>query len=455
MTPVDSNAVVQKLYDSIVRGLTSGGDGNSAAYDPNKTFFVFEPRGRIIDPADYAGAWTPGNPNGSHDAAAAIADLADEAFNFSALKTTNLMTVTQAYEQVLRATVTQHSEPSPARKAAYDKAQAFLYSQTPNPDVLGEFLTTQSAVYQTYLTNQTAYQNAVVAFRTAYAAALADPKLKASWPLIAPSLQVPVSQAWHTWRSQRADQVEAALADTETAGGDQVKRAFADAAALYDSYKMQLDEGLPRRRSSLLPGNWWQPGVSNGWPTSHFSSAHSEANQSSDYTKVSGGGGFSLGLWSVGGSGGSTTTHQHSDAAANSIEVSYQYALVTIRRPWMVGMLWGLPGWETDAFKKGELSSGNRLHQEQTKFPLIPQSFLVIKNLHITGSFSSTEMNAMSHSVQAGASVGWGPFSISGSYAHGSQSQSVKGTVNAAGIYVPFVQIIGWTNAITPLSPPN
>lgn len=454
MSPQDSNAVVNKLYSSITQALTTGGGGNAPAYDPNKTFFTFEPRGRIIDPSDYAGAWTPGNPTGSHTAAAAIADLADEAPNFSAMRTENLMTVSQLYQQVLRATVSQDKPLTPARQATYDKANKYLYSQSPDPDHPGEFITAQSAVYQTYLANQIAYQNAVAAFRTAWAAALADPKLKAMWPMVAPSLQMPVSQAYHTFRSGQADQVEGALADMETAGKDQVKRAFADAAEVFESYKMQLDEGT-RPRSSLLPSNWYQPGISNGWPTAHFSSANTESNSSSDYTKFGGGGGFNLGLWSVGASGSSSTTHSHSDAAASSIAASYQYAFVTVRRGWLMPMLLGLPGWSTDAFKKGTISSGSRNNQQSTKFPLLPQAFMVIKNLRITGNFSSSELNEASKQVSAGASVGWGPFSVSGSYSHGSQSHSAKGTINSGGIQVPFVQIIGWVNSILPFSPPN
>src|SRR5947209_6930675 len=79
MNQQNSDALVQRLYDRIVDTLTQGGDGNNAAFDPNKTFFTLEPRGRIIDPNDYAGAWTPGNPNGSHDNAMNICALADEA----------------------------------------------------------------------------------------------------------------------------------------------------------------------------------------------------------------------------------------------------------------------------------------------------------------------------------------------------------------------------------------
>jgi hypothetical protein len=457
MDEQDSNLLVQKLYDRIVATLTEGGDGNNAAFDPNKTFFTLEPRGKVINPADYAGAWTPGNPNGSLDAAAAICDLADEAPEFSSYHMPGPATVTQLYEQVLRATVTLESPPNPTVDAAVKRANDLLYTQTPNPDVPGQFITTQSPVYQNYQTNQTLYSNAITAYRTAYLNAMASPQLKGAWPLLAPSLQMPVHQAWHTWRSAQADQVEAALATLETSGKDQVKRAFADAAELFDSYKLGLDESTAsqRRRCSLLPSDWYQAGVSNGWPTASFSSATATQNQNSDYTNAGGSVGFSLGLWSVGGGASSQTSHFHSDASAQSINISYQYALITIRRPWLNGLLFELPGWRTDVAPKGSYSSGSRRNQANTKFPLLPQAFLAIKNLSITGNFSSSEVNQANSAISANASVGWGPFSISGSYQHGSSQTHVKGSANSAGIHAPFVQIIGWVNLIVPFCPPE
>jgi len=322
--------------------------------------------------------------------------------------------------------------------------------------VPGQFITAQSPVYQNYLTNQTAYNNAVVAYRTAYAAALADPKLKATWPLLGPALHVPVLQAWHAWRSGQADQVEAALAALETSGKDQVKRAFADAQSVFDSYMMTFDEGEPRPRSSLLPTNWYQAGIQNGWPTAHFSSATAVSNQHSDYTSAGGGGGFNLGLWSAGASVSSTSSHFHSDAMNHDIAISYQYAIVTIRRPWLKGLLFGLPGWQTDvAPKKGGFSSGTRQNQKNAKFPLLPQAFLVIKNLSIAANFSKGEVDYANSQMSASASVGWGPFSVSGHYSHSSSDQHLMGHVSTGGISVPFPQIIGWVNQIVPLCPPQ
>jgi hypothetical protein len=231
-----------------------------------------------------------------------------------------------------------------------------------------------------------------------------------------------------------------------------VKRAFADAQELFDSYKLGLDEGMAeRRRASLLPSNWWQAGVSNGWPTANFDNSTMTSNQNSDYTNVGGGASFNLGLWSVGGGASSQTTHFHSDASAQQVHISYQYALVTIRRPYINGLLFGLPGWRTDVAPKGTLSSGSRKNQEHTQFPL-PPVFLAI-GTDIADPSASNLIRRAAPSFKR--PVGGGPFSISGSYKHGSSEQHVKGTANAAGIRVPFVQIIGWANLILPFTPPE
>jgi hypothetical protein len=114
-----------------------------------------------------------------------------------------------------------------------------------------------------------------------------------------------------------------------------------------------------------------------------------------------------------------------------------------------------LPGWKTDAFAKGNLSSGSRRGQNNTKFPLLPLAFIAIKNLHISANLSQSEVNQAKSAIQAGGSVGWGPFSVSGSYSHGHQEQHVTGAVSPAGIDMPSVQILAWIHQILPFNPPE
>ena len=458
MNAQDSEELVRRLYDRMVESLTQDSAGHGAAFNPDKTFITLEGRGRIINPPDYAGAWSPGNLNGSIEVAQTISDLADDAPNFSVRNTPSGAKVSDLYAQVLRATVTQQSPPDPKLDAAYKKAHDFLYVTAKDPDNPDIKIETQSPVYQNYVNNQNNYNTAVSAFRAAFANAMTNPSLKATWPFLAPSLQMPVTQAWHAWRAAQADQVEAALATLETSGKDQVKRAFSDAALLFDSYRIGTDEagGIGNsRRTTLLPSNWYDPGNMNGWPTFHFDYATASSNQSSDYTSAGGGGGFSLGLWSVGASASHTSSQFHSDASAQNIHVEYKYAVITIRRPWVNSLLFGLPGWKTDAFAKGNLSSGSRRGQNNTKFPLLPLAFIAIKGLHIRANLSESEVNQAKSAIQAGGSVGWGPFSVSGSYSHGHQEQHVKGAVSPAGIDIPFVQIIATIHQIVPFCPPE
>jgi len=475
MNEHDSDALVHRLYDRIFDSLTEG-DGGRAAFAPAKIFFTLEPRGRIIEPKGFADAWTPGNPNGSHDAAANISDLADEAPIFCARHTPGRATVSELYEQVLRAAITTDDQPSEMTKNAYKEANDFLNAKVQNPNAPGRFSPQQSQAYQTYQINRAAYRNAALALRSAYAATLADPRLEADWPLRAPSLQAAAEQAWSAWRAGHADEIESALATLESSGVEQVKRAFAGASELFESYKMQFDEGEPRRYSLLLPPDWPQPSVSDNWPSAHFDNATAAANPNSDYLKYCHGAGFSVGLWSAGDRASSSSPSFQSAASAESIKISYQYALIAIcrpwlaghlfslpgwrmevakRRPWLADLLFNMPGWRTTPVKKGMLSSGSRIGQERALFPLLPQAFLAIKNLTITGDFSSSELNEANSLIDAGASVGWGPFSISGSHSHSRSEEIVKGSADSAGIRAPFVQIIGWVSNILPYCPPE
>ena len=455
MTSFEAEDLVNKLYNSIFDSLVGGGSSSTpAAFIQARNYFTLEPRGRVINPRDFAGAWSPGNPTGSHEAAIAIADLADQSPQFSPMHLPGAVKISDTYEQVLRSTVIAGDDVSTEAKEQYRKAEDFLYSMTPNPDLAGSFIKTESPIYQNYKRNQTAYANAVTAYRASYAAAMGDPKLKAMWPLLGPSLQVPVDQAYHAWRTGGADQVEAMQAILETSGGRQVSRAFSDAQLLFDSYKVSLDEGTVYRRSAMLPSDWWQDGNQNGWPTKTFASSAWASNQSSDYSSASGSGGFGAGLWSFGAGSSSSWSRQHSDAQAESISISYKYALVTIRRPWLKQLLFGLPGWKTDAFPKGSISTGTRNYQNHSAMPLIPQAFYVIKDLTIIGDFSSSEFDHAAHQMSSGASVGWGPFSLSGSYTSNSEQTSYRSSMSSNTIHAPFVQILGWINTIVPACPP-
>ena len=283
MTPQEAQNLAQSIYDGIFGSLTGSPDGKAGAYDPNKTFLTLQKPGVLINPADFNDVWTPGNPNGKMANAGNLYDLVNQIPNFSAYQTNSGRLVTDFYNQVLRSTVTVvDPPPTAAQTKQINDANAYLFTSA--LDENGNPTTVQSSAYIAYQTNQAAYINAKVAYQQAYQAAMATPATKTQWPILAPSLLLPVNQAWDTWRSGGADKVEADLAILETSGGNQVQRAFADAQKLYAGYQVTLDDsGQMVERSAVAPTDWFGA-TGPKWPTVHWTQATSTLNQSSDFT---------------------------------------------------------------------------------------------------------------------------------------------------------------------------
>ena len=78
-----------------------------------------------------------------------------------------------------------------------------------------------------------------------------------------------------------------------------------------------------------------------------------------------------------------------------------------------------------------------------------------IKEIFINGCLVQIDTNTehIKESIKASASVGWGPFSISGSYGYGKTEDNLKSDFQNGEIKVPGMQIIGWVSKVVPYSP--
>lgn len=457
MNEQQANQLVQRLYDSVFAMLTGSSDGGPAAYDPNKTFITLNKGGQLINPADFRNQWSPGNADGSTDATQRFAELVDDIPNFSAVHTASGRRVSEIYQQLLRATVTADATSDPTKRKAYQDAWAFLH-QTITDEETGKEREVDADLVTDYVNNQAAWRQKQVEFFSAFMAAMATPETKRTWPMLAPALAGPVKTAFTRWRTNKADQVEAAQATLQTSGNEQVKRAFADAQFVFDSYPIGTEGGTAvtgTRRSTAMPSNWFTTDNSNNWPTFNWEYSKSVTNTNSDYTKYGGKAGFGIGLWSFGANVGGSSENFHSDANAEQVKLQFKWATVNIKRSWMSPFLFGLPHWKTDVTGKGGFSSGSRNGQQNSLFPLLPMAFLAVKDVTVTANFSQEEVDRAKRAISAGGKVGWGPFSVGGHYEHGSSREHVAGTVGNAGFTMPGVQIIGWINQILPMCPPE
>ena len=101
-----------------------------------------------------------------------------------------------------------------------------------------------------------------------------------------------------------------------------------------------------------------------------------------------------------------------------------------------------------------KLSNGTKNQDLNTPFPLLSTSFIAVRDLEITADWGHQDSSFVSNKISTGASVGWGPFAISGSYSHGSTDKKFNSSFDNRTISNKGLQIIGWVNTIVPACPP-
>jgi hypothetical protein len=227
--------------------------------------------------------------------------------------------------------------------------------------------------------------------------------------------------------------------------------------------------------ASDAPGGTTAPSASaedaDPWTTITFSYSASDLKNHSEESSwgMSVGGSVGFGLWSVGGSYSHDESHSsmQSDMAACDVSVSFSALVVNINRPWLFGELFSDIDLElADGVKlsPGPLALQKMIDAQKvddiamySQFPAYPTSFIVAADttIEFTGSTKHIEQQFDSHSNSGSVSVGYGPFSVSGSFHESASSQSMQVQSTATGCKLSFgaPQVIGWISQILPTLP--
>ncbi len=245
MTQQEATNLVNQIFDSIFNSITKAEPGGKPLAPAATTILSLMKPGLAINPVDFRNPWTPGNIHGSQDAALNTAHLADIAPKLSALFQDSGNEISKVYGDIMDNVQIPKQAPNPAIDKQLDEASNFLYRtiQVPDPDT-GELKphTVETQVYRDYLDNAAAYQNARQAYLAAYLAAQDTPSGRATWPIVAPTLQLPVKVAYDKWRSNFADKCEQMIAIMNTSSQNALSKAFNKAKELYDGYGVVLEE---------------------------------------------------------------------------------------------------------------------------------------------------------------------------------------------------------------------
>ena len=167
MNQQEADAFVQRLYDSIFDSLTKAEPGGKPIFSPATTIFSLAKPGMVINAADFRNPWTPGNLNGSQDAALHTADLVDDALKLASVYTQSGNSISSIYGEIMDNVQIPVQAPNPAIEKQLADAHAVLYRTINRTDSeTGEVETVQaeSQVYRDYQDNQSNYFTARAAW---------------------------------------------------------------------------------------------------------------------------------------------------------------------------------------------------------------------------------------------------------------------------------------------------
>lgn len=459
MNNQEAQKLVQSIHDSIFTALTEAPSGQKPVLPKDKTILILEKPGRTLNAADYRNPWSPGNLEGNVQAAINLGDLGDEApflpQNSGGVYRASGSRLSDFYRTVLSANI----DPQPANpvsEKAYEEAKAVLFTKVKDEET-GKETTKPSQLSRDYDDNFINYNIARSTYLTAYGEAIKTPEGKAGWPLKASALQAPVNVAYTTWRGGEATKVEDARSKIEFHSRNQVGRAFSDAKKVFDTYQSEAEEMLPGNRTlrcRLTPSNWSDPEAAKKWATISTSTKNIVIKSNSEFTRYGGNAGFSAGLFSIGGSAGHSDSREYFGVEANSLTVSFQYATVYLQRLWMNQLILSLPSWDLGAISAGFFSNGNKENNDGT-IPLIPQGFIVTRNVRIQADWSKTDKETIKNATSGGGSFSFGPFSFGASGGSSSTTTNSKFDEASGLITIPGLQIVGWINSLLTVCPPN
>jgi hypothetical protein len=215
-------------------------------------------------------------------------------------------------------------------------------------------------------------------------------------------------------------------------------------------------EFAAHRKQSPTRGTYYQtflvPSIASwnsaGWATFERRISEADSYSYSKSTSWSAGASGGWGLWSFGGGASGSTKYTHDRSSLSTVNLKFDYLRVRIFRPWMRADVLGQRFWTWHNQFGGELiSDGGNLSvvppvRPTGRMPVLPLYLIVVRNLELSGAFSTQEQTTWEQQIRASASVGWGPFSLSGSYAESTSSRHTHASFDGVTFRMNQPQII-------------
>ena len=450
----DNLKVLHKLYDNLFDAITySPSPTQQPAFDIKNSMIQFASM-QAVRPEDFAGAFSPLNPAGDLRKAEAFSRLVDAIPESQILWVDSGKRVSQQYSMIVNG-ASSNAQVDPQKQATYDKAFNYLNKTTTIEDFEGN-KTTQtvpSAIYATYQTNMQTYLAALTSYRLSYNNYdLNVTAQQREWVAKEPLLKAQVNAAWNNLQQSGAPQVQQALAALVSTINSAVRNAIEQARRTMDGASLASMAGAaadPWYLAYATPSNWSELSAGANMTELTVDTSNLQSTASSNFNSWEVGGKGSYGLWTVSASGGGSSGSTTSSSTSETFKMKAKVGVVRIYRPWYNPALFGMKNWQIDDLAPPGVSDG----KGKGALPLLPTALIVARDFELSGTFSTEDKSHMESAINGKASVGWGPFQVSGGYSHSESKDSLKSTFDGSTLKVPGIQIIGYVNAIVPPAP--
>jgi hypothetical protein len=364
--------------------------------------------------------------------------------------------LSDVYEEVLKMSQVVKTELDDKTKEKIEKFRALLSVEKEN--LLGEMVTVPSPLVDAYTTKMQEYEAAVIAYNEHRINALVakDPQAVHYWKLNGKTLENRVKSSMAAWISSGFKKdYEGISAFIDQVMSRDLTLLKADYKHLFETAGIKSEFAGDFLPTFAAPANFPKAG---GWTTFTFNQSHFNSYSNSKSNRWGGGGGFSLGIFSIGGKAGGKKDEFSSGFDSSKFSLSFQMCQVPIIRPWFKRNFIASNYWRYDkkspSVANAVLSDGG--NPPKGKMVAYPTSIVFIRNLELKFAENTGFSNWMKKEIDGGGGISIGPFFAGGSYG-ASSSQSVSNyTHNSQSVKVPGMQIIGFKCHVLPKSPnPN
>lgn len=421
----DFNAVLyEKLYSKLAVALGVGTrDG---------AYMIGESLLSIYNPGQYlpVGLDPIGNPEDDQE----ISQIFDTApmFDFTYVPVT--LRVSDAYKSILSYKVFPIADLSPAERKKLDDARK-SYAALEGP--------CDEAMYA-YLDACDAYDEAEASYKNK------------SGPPPSRSLKAKVDSALQKWIAAGKVQQETNLAIIQQLEGRDGSAFWQGLDEKYAKNQRKLTSGLEFPAVSLSPkyNSWFK---AEGWTKFKFDQTDMDNQSTSTALGVAGALDGKFGIITISGSGNYQDDQSYTKIDQTDLSFECELMRVTVNRPWMNPLIFGSRAWKFDeAAPSAKYSTGGSIKnviKPTGVFVTVPTTVILARNVKIIGKFQSTIEEQMKREIAANASLGIGPFTISGRVSYKDTSHQIKGTIAGNTIEAKDVQIIAAISQVLPELP--